>query len=83
MGVLQDFFAISRIEEPFKLLDKYRIDHVLVPEGWSLVYLLKRTPGWQVVSRKVWARMHTFCSPGLPRSGRPVSLRRGCAAGNP
>jgi hypothetical protein len=51
-GVLQDFFAISRIEEPFKLLDKYRIDHVLVPEGWSLVYLLKRTPGWQVVSRE-------------------------------
>jgi hypothetical protein len=50
--VLQDFFAISRLEEPLKLLDKYQIDHVLVPESWSLTYLLERTPGWQVARRE-------------------------------
>jgi hypothetical protein len=51
-GVFQDYLDIMRIKEPLKLLDKNRIDHVLVPEGWSLAYLLERTPGWQIARRE-------------------------------
>jgi len=51
-GEMQDFFEINRLHEPLKLLDKYRIDHVLVPEKWPLVFLLERTPGWRVEKRE-------------------------------
>ena len=51
-GVFQDYLDIMRIKEPLKLLDKYRIDHVLVSESWPLAYLLERTPGWRVEKRE-------------------------------
>ena len=51
-GVLKDFLDIMRIQEPLKLLDKNRIDHVLIPENWPLAYLLERTPGWRVERRE-------------------------------
>jgi len=51
-GELQDFLDIMRIQEPLKLLDKYRIDHVLVSESWPLAFLLERTPGWRVEKRE-------------------------------
>ena len=51
-GELQDFLDIMRIKEPLKLLDKYRIDHVLISESFPLAYLLERTPGWRVEKRE-------------------------------
>jgi hypothetical protein len=51
-GVLQDILDITRFHEPLKLLDKYRIDHVLLNAGDPLVFLLERTPGWQVEKRE-------------------------------
>jgi hypothetical protein len=51
-GELQDFLDITRFHELFKLLDKYRIDHVLVSEKWPLAFLLERTPGWRVERRE-------------------------------
>ncbi len=51
-GVLNGFLDIMRIQEPLKLLDKNRIDHVLIPEQWPLAYLLERTPGWRVERRE-------------------------------
>ena len=51
-GELQDFLDIMRFQEPLKLLDKYRIDHVLVSEKWPIAFLLERTPGWRVETRE-------------------------------
>jgi hypothetical protein len=51
-GVLRDFLAIMRIQEPLKLLDRYRIDHVLVQANMPLSYLLERTPGWRIEKRE-------------------------------
>ena len=51
-GVLQDFLDITRFREPLKLLDKYRIDHVLISERWPLAFLLEHTPGWRVEKRE-------------------------------
>jgi hypothetical protein len=47
-GQLKDYLDIMRIKEPLMLLDKNRIDHVLIPDGWPLAFLLKHTPGWRV-----------------------------------
>ena len=47
-GQLKDYMDITGIKEPLMLLDKNRIDHVLIPEGWPLAFLLKHTPEWRV-----------------------------------
>jgi hypothetical protein len=51
-GQLKDYLDIMLIQEPLKLLDSNRIDHVLIGESWPLAYLLERTPGWQVERRE-------------------------------
>jgi hypothetical protein len=51
-GEMQDYLDIMRVREPLKLLDKNRIDHVLIPGSWSLALLLEDTPGWQVARRE-------------------------------
>lgn len=51
-GVLKDYLAIMNFQEPFKLLDKYQIDHVLIYENTHLSYLLEHTPGWRVEKRE-------------------------------
>jgi len=48
-GVMLDYLkAVSSIDT-LAILDRYRIDHVLVPETTAMAYLLQRTPGWQIV----------------------------------
>ena len=51
-GQLEDYLDIMRVRSPLKLLDKNRIDHVLIPGSWSLALLLEDTPGWQVARRE-------------------------------
>jgi hypothetical protein len=51
-GVLRDLIDIETLHAPLQLLDKYRIDHVLISESWALAYLLERTPGWRVERRE-------------------------------
>lgn len=47
-GVFQDFLAIEGLHDSLKLLDSYRIDHVLIHEGTPLAYLLEHSPDWRV-----------------------------------
>jgi len=51
-GVLQDYLRIMYVNDALELLDKYRIDHVLVQEAMPLSYLLQHTPGWHLVRRE-------------------------------
>jgi hypothetical protein len=54
-GVLQEYRAAMYAQGSFELLDKYRVDHVLIQEGTPLSYLLQHTPCWQVQTReKSW-----------------------------
>lgn len=47
-GVFQDFLAITNLGDPLRLLDAYRIDHVLIHANTPLAYLLERTKGWRI-----------------------------------
>jgi len=48
-GTFDDCFSALTIREPFKVLDKYRIDYVLLQHTWPLAYLLEHSPGWRVI----------------------------------
>ena len=48
-GVLLDYLKVTYLRDPLRILDQYRIDHVLVLDTMPLSYLLQHTPGWQVV----------------------------------
>lgn len=75
-GVLKDFLAISRLQDAFTLLDKYRVDHVLLQKKMGLPYFLEHTPGWTVLRREgtgddeydLLAR-----TPGSPASAGPCA----------
>ena len=51
-GVLKDYLSAMYILEPLKVLDQYRIDHVLMMDTMPLAYLLTRTPGWHEIKRE-------------------------------
>lgn len=51
-GILQDYLGIVFVMRPLEVLDKDRIDHVLILQNSSLAYLLEHSPGWSVVRRE-------------------------------
>lgn len=51
-GVMKDFLDILKLHDSLRLMDQYRIDHVLLKADEPLAYLLERTPGWGVASRE-------------------------------
>lgn len=54
-GVLQEYRAAMYAQGSFELMDKYRVDHVLIREGTPLSYLLQHTQCWQIQTReKSW-----------------------------
>lgn len=46
-GSFDDYANVLVMKQPLDVLDKWRIDYVLVGKMWPLVYLLEHTPGWQ------------------------------------
>jgi hypothetical protein len=48
-GVFDDCFSALTIREPFKVLDKYRIDYVLLERTWPLAYLLEHSSAWRII----------------------------------
>ena len=51
-GVLGDYLSMMSGQNAFELLEKYRIDHVLVKKSMPLAYLLERSTAWRVLSRE-------------------------------
>ena len=45
-GVLDDYLKIIAIDEPFELLDKYKIQYVLFPTNKPITYVLDHSAGW-------------------------------------
>ena len=48
-GIFEDSFSALTISDPYAVLDKYKIDYVLIEPTWPLAYLLKHTPSWRVL----------------------------------
>ncbi len=48
-GTFDDYLSIVRLRQPFEVLDKRRIDYVLLEPNQPLVYFLKRSPAWGMV----------------------------------
>ena len=48
-GVLADYLKINAIDEPFELLDKYKIDYVIFPVGKHLDYVLDHSADWRTI----------------------------------
>ena len=51
-GVLSDYLSATGVQNSLAVLDKYRIDHVLMTEDMPLIYLLEHTPGWHEQMRE-------------------------------
>jgi hypothetical protein len=48
-GVFENFLKATSIRESFEILNKYRIDHVLVKPKQPLTYLLVHSPAWRLI----------------------------------
>jgi hypothetical protein len=47
--VLRDYLKVMYVFDSLRILDEYRIDHVLILDTMPLGYLLQHTPGWRVI----------------------------------
>jgi hypothetical protein len=48
-GTFDDYFKAVSIQTPFEVLDKYRIDYVLLVPRRPLTYLLEHSPAWRTI----------------------------------
>ena len=48
-GTFDDYVKAVSIQTPFEILDKYRIDHVLLEPKQPLGYLLEHSPAWHPI----------------------------------
>jgi hypothetical protein len=48
-GTFEDYAKATLIQAPFEILDKYRIDYVLLPSDQPLTYLLEHSPAWRPI----------------------------------
>lgn len=51
-GVMKDYLDIVQLHDSFRLMEKYRIDHVLALDGAPITYLLEHSQGWVLVARE-------------------------------
>jgi hypothetical protein len=48
-GIFIDFLNAMALNQPFEVLDKYKIDYVLVQPKQPLTYVLEHSPEWRVI----------------------------------
>jgi len=48
-GVFADYLKTTEIKRPFEILDKYKIDYILLGPPDPLVYVLKHSSAWHLV----------------------------------
>jgi hypothetical protein len=66
--------------DPLSVLDKYRIDHVLILDAMPLGFLLQHTPGWHIIKSEKSADGNclTFARDPLPETySSPAPADRG------
>ena len=68
-GEFADFLKVIYGIQTLEIFDKYRIDHVIMPEKTAPSYILARTPGWTLTRREKYegGDFLTFArTPGAP-----------------
>jgi hypothetical protein len=50
-GVFDDYLKVNKIDAPFEVLNKYKIDYVLFPVDKHLCYLLDHSSQWRSIYR--------------------------------
>jgi hypothetical protein len=67
-GVFDDYLKINGLQNPFALLDKYRIDYVLFPPDKPLSYLLDHSADWRRIYQdkvaNIYERVPSLSPPG-------------------
>ena len=48
-GTLDDYLKVLHIQAPFEILDKDKIDYVLLEPAKPLTYLLEHSPAWHPI----------------------------------
>ena len=48
-GTFDDYLKVLHIQAPFEILDKYKIDYVLLEPAKPLTYLLEHSPAWHMI----------------------------------
>ena len=48
-GVFDDYLRATMLKGSFQILDKYKIDYVLLPPNQPLTYLLEHSPAWHSI----------------------------------
>lgn len=48
-GSFEDYLSAVKLRHPFEVLDKQRVDYVLLEANEPLVFVLKQSPAWRVV----------------------------------
>jgi hypothetical protein len=69
-GEFADFLRVMFGIRTLEIFDKYRIDHVIMPENVAPSYILRHTPGWSVIKREdsIDGAYLTFARPPIPAS---------------
>jgi len=74
-GVFKDYLDLLAVEQPEKMLEKYRIRYVLFPPGEALTSILERDPHWKVLFRdnlSVLFEKNSDASSSPDSSGKPA-----------
>ncbi len=48
-GIFEDCFSALLVRDPFKVLDKYKIEYVLLQPSWPLTYVLEHSADWKLI----------------------------------
>ncbi|HWA93679.1 MAG TPA: hypothetical protein VG844_03690 [Terracidiphilus sp.] len=81
-GILQDYLTAMHGRDVFEMLDKYKIDHVLVMKNMPMAYILSRSSGWQLTGTEerhdqVFVMFAKDTSSHLvPEDAKPISPQR-------
>ena len=57
-GTFDDCYSALTMRQPFNVLDKYRIDYVLLEPTWPLAYLLDHSPAWRTIYEDKVAKLY-------------------------
>jgi hypothetical protein len=80
-GVIKDYLNAIWVKDTLAVLDKYRIQYVLMPPDEGMCYLLKHTPGWNLLYNDQAASL--FERAGLPAQQAGSASSQGAAGTAP
>jgi len=71
-GTFDEHFNATMIKKPIEMLDKYRIDYVLLGSQQPLAYVLEHSPGWRPIYSDEVAKLYGRQSQADVAAGAPA-----------